>query len=85
MLIAMFIFGEGFSSNISPKGGVVISIICIGASLFGFSVANLDGVRNRLLEPTRMHNYRKQYFNLLGFIGLGMAFFMFFFSSIGNA
>jgi len=81
-IVAMYIFGDGFGSPITPGAGIVISIVCFIAGIFGFSVAVSTNVRKRLLEPTRSDNYRKKDFLLLGFVGIGLAIAMYFIPSL---
>ena len=85
MLIAMFGFGSGFNAPISSNGGIVISITCLLACFFDFSVAISTKVRNKLIEPKRSHNYQGKYFYLLGFVTLVLAIGMFLFTRLQNA
>lgn len=84
ILIAIFGFSSGFNTPISSNGGIVISITCLLACFFGFSVAISSKIRGKLIEPKRAHYYEGKYFYLLGFIALILAVCTFLFTRHQN-
>ena len=78
-LFAIFVYGNGLDSPFSLRGGMIISGICALTCVFCLTIIFSKSVRNHLLEPKRLHNYRAKDFYLLAFItfiiSLGIQFF----------
>ncbi len=84
-VVAMYGFGDGFGAPITPNAGIVISVICICACIFGLIVSFSEKFRNNLLEPKRAHDYRVKDFYLLSFITFVLAVGMLLFPGMQGA
>lgn len=85
MLLTMSVFGNSSGSKITPEMGLSFSIFCLLLSIFGFSVAMSENVRNKLIEPSRLQSYRKQDFLLMGYVGFALSICMYVFPRISHA
>ena len=81
-LFAIFVFSNGLDSSFSQRGGRIISGTCALTCIFCLVIIFSKTVRNHLIEPKRLHNYRARDFGLLAFITFTMSVGIQFFSKI---
>jgi hypothetical protein len=80
LLIAIYLYSDADKAEFTSGGGLLTSVVLISASIFAFTIALSDTVRNKLLEPSRAHNFRKKDFHFLGFVTLVISISMYWLS-----
>lgn len=83
-LVAIYLNG-GAGSLTDPMTELAMGIACLAASIFTAAVGSSEALQNRVIAPTRRHNYRSGVFLFVAFLCGALSVIALTFSAAGFA